>query len=126
MCPTLGGGAQTRPDNGKVCASANLKSTVVSNMRRDRRRQGECSHMWLLCGGRTIGFALSLAPAVQQTVKGGCPPRSLHRSWTLQIHQVVVGLAHAGVLALMMPPEKELCTLLEEAAWGEEAKEKNC
>lgn len=81
--------------------------------------------MGLLHGGRTISFALSLAPAVQQAVEGGCSAGSLHRSRRLQIHQVIVGLAHPGIFALVAPPEEELCTLLEEAAWSEEAEGKN-
>lgn len=77
--------------------------------------------MRLLPGGGTVSSALGLAPAVQQAVDGGRPAGPLHGGRGLQVHQVVVGLAHPGVLALVAPPEEELGTLLEEAAWREEA-----
>lgn len=75
--------------------------------------------MGLLHGGRTIKFALRLAPAVQQAVEGGRPAGSLRRRGRLQVHQVIVGLAHPGLFALVAPPEEELCALLEEAAWSD-------
>lgn len=84
-----------------------------------RRQEAERSHGWFLGGGGAVGFAGGLAPAVQQAVEGGRAP---HRGRRLQVHQVVVGLAHPRVLPLVAPPEEELCTLPEEAAWGEEAK----
>lgn len=81
--------------------------------------------MRLLRGDTTISFALRLAPAVQQAVDGGRSAGPLHGGRRLQVHQVVVGLAHPGVFALVAPPEEELGTLLEEAAWSEEAGGKN-
>lgn len=84
-----------------------------------------CSWMWLNCGGRAVCFALIFAPAVEHAAKRGCSAGSVHCSWRLQIHQVIVRLAHPRVLALVTPPEEELCTLLEEAAWSGEAKDGN-
>lgn len=100
-------------------ASATLKWTVVTG-------EGGPSGVGLLRGGAAVSFALALAPAVQQTVKGGRAPRPLHGGRRLQIHQVVVRLAHPGVLALMAPPEEELCALLEEAAWGRGERGNGC
>lgn len=76
-------------------------------------------------GGGTISVALGLAPAVQQAVDGGRPAGALLARRRLQVHQVVVGLAHPGLFALVAPPEEELGALLEEAAWREEAGGKN-
>lgn len=73
--------------------------------------------MRLLRGGGAVSFALRLAPAVQQAVEGGRAAGPLHGGGRLQVHQVVVGLAHPGLLTLVAPPEKELGALLKEAAW---------
>lgn len=73
--------------------------------------------MWLPPrGGRAIGFTLILTLAIEHAAERGCPARPLHRGRRLQVHQVVVGLAHARILALVTPPEEELGALLKEAA----------
>lgn len=79
--------------------------------------------MWLPRGGRAIGFTLILTLAIEHTAERGCPARPLHRSRRLQVHQVVVGLAHARILALVTPPEEELGALLKEAACSGEGQE---
>ena len=68
--------------------------------------------MWLPHGGRAIGFALTLTLAVEHPAERGCSAGPLHCSRRLQVNQVVVGLAHPRVLALVTPPEEELGTLL--------------
>lgn len=77
---------------------------------------GEGSRMWLPHGGRAVGFALILTLAREHTAKRGCSAGSFHCSWRLQVNQVIVGLAHPRVLALVTSPKEELGTLLKEAA----------
>lgn len=64
------------------------------------------------------GSAVGLAPALaaEHAAERGCS------AGLLQVHQVVVGLAHPRLLALVTPPEEELGALLEEAACGVEDK----
>lgn len=71
--------------------------------------------MLVLHRGRAIDFTL-LSFAAKHSAMGGCPAGPLHCGRRLQVHQIVVGLAHPWVLALVTPPEEELCTPLEEAA----------
>lgn len=72
--------------------------------------------MWLPGGGRAISFTLILTLAVEHTAKRGCSAGPLHCGRGLQVNQVIVGLAHPRVLALVTPPEEELGALLKEAA----------
>lgn len=80
------------------------------------------SRMWLPHGGRAVGFALILTLAVEHAAKCGCSAGPLHCCRRLQVHQVIVRLAHPRVLALVTPPEEELGTLLKEAACSGEQK----
>lgn len=50
--------------------------------------------------------------------RGPLPPRPLR---LLEEHQVVVGLAQAGVLLLMPPAEEELGTSPQNASWKSKA-----
>ena len=76
------------------------------------------------CGA--VGFALALGQqlAVHHPAESGCAVLSVHRHRLLQVHQVVVRLAHPRVFTLAAPAEEQLGTLLQEAAswWEEEEK----
>ena len=69
----------------------------------------------LLCGGKAIGFALALGQqlAVEHAGEGGGAAGAVHGHWVFEVHQVVVGLAHARLLALVAPAEEQLGTLLQ-------------
>jgi len=76
------------------------------------------SRKWLPRGGSAVGFALVLTPAAEHAAERGRPAGLLHRARRLQVHQVIVRLAHARLLALVTAPEEELGALLKEAAWS--------
>lgn len=84
------------------------------------------SQMWLPHGGRAISFALILALAVEHAAKRCRSAGPLHCGRRLQVHQVIVRLAHPRVLPLVTAPEEELGALLEEAAWSGEANDRKC
>lgn len=66
--------------------------------------------------GSAIGFALILALAAEHTAQRGRAVGPFHRSWRLQVNQVVVRLAHPRVLVLAPPAEEELGTLAKKTA----------
>lgn len=72
------------------------------------------SCMWIPRGSGTVGF--SLAPgqqlAVEHAAEGGRAAGPVQRGCVLQVHQVVVRLAHPRLLALVPPAEEQLGALL--------------
>lgn len=71
--------------------------------------------MWLPRGGGAVGFALPALAGEHAAERGGAAG-PLHGGRRLQVHQVIVRLAHPRVLALVTAAEEQLGTLLEEAA----------
>lgn len=69
---------------------------------------------------RAVGFAAALGQQlpVDDASEGGGPALLVDGGRVLQVHQVVVRLAHARVLPLVSPPEEQLGALAEEAACG--------
>lgn len=72
--------------------------------------------MWFPYGGRAIGFALVFTFAVEHAAECGSPAGALYCTRRIQVHQVIVRLAHARLLPLVTPPKEKPRTFLQEAA----------
>lgn len=92
-----------------------LKDDTVGKTQHGRRTARWHSHLFCLhtgVPGDAIHGDLAPVPGQQLLVEDPAerdplPPGPL---WLLEEHQVIVGLAQAGVLLLMAPAEEQLCT----------------
>lgn len=73
------------------------------------------SDVWFTHGGRAIGLTLVFALAAEHAANGGCPAGPLY-SRRIQVHQVIVGLAHTWVFPLVTPAKEQSGTFLKKAA----------
>lgn len=110
---------------GDVGGGGGRRRSGGRRRRAPRAGTGSCRRL------RGTAVALALGGPVQELAvdnasQRGSPPLTLARRrcvrllWLLQVHQVVVRLAHARVLALVPPAEEQLGTLVQEAACGQE------